>query len=265
MPSTEKTLSEPVLPLHTRDADPAEGDAVTRLAAGCTVERPLEAAAVFIPQAQDGCMALPRPPTRLQLAATRGMQAAIVAILLAGVATGNVSVFVNASVALAITFLPAVLQRDWGIHLDPWLTLWITTAVLLHAVGMLGPYSTVDWWDHVTHTLSATIVAGVGYATARAIDEHSEAIHLPESFLTVFILLFTMALGVTWEILEFLAREVAHLLGVQAVLVQYGLGDTLVDLMFNTAGAILVALFGTDMFSSVVESLVDRFEQRRAH
>jgi hypothetical protein len=74
-----------------------------------------------------------------------------------------------------------------------------------------------------------------------------------------------MALGVTWEILEFLARELARLFGVQAVLVQYGLSDTLVDLLFNTAGAVLVALFGTEMFSSVVDSLVDRFEQRRAH
>jgi hypothetical protein len=208
---------------------------------------------------------MPWPVDRLQRVATRVMQVAIVAILLAGVFTKNVSVVVNASVALAITFLPAVLERDWGIYLDPWLTLWITTAVLLHAIGMLGPYATIPWWDHVTHTLSATIVAGVGYATARAVDEHSEAIYLPETFLTAFVLLFTMAIGVTWEILEFLAREIARFFGVQAVLVQYGLDDTLVDLLFNTVGAVLVALFGTNMFSSVVDSLVDRFEERRAH
>jgi hypothetical protein len=163
--------------------------------------------------------------------------------------------------ALAITFLPALLRRDWDVHLDTGLTLWVTLAVLLHTVGMLGFYVTVPWWDNVTHTLSATIVAGVGYATARALDEHTDAIYLPPQFLFVYILLFTMALGVLWEVLEFGAHALTDLIGVEAVLIQYSLEDTLVDLVFDFVGAVLVALFGTQRLQSLVASLADRLDR----
>ncbi|WP_394327788.1 hypothetical protein [Halogeometricum limi] len=191
------------------------------------------------------------------------MRLAIAGILGVGVATLNVSVTLNAAAALAITYLPAVLSRDWGIRLSPGLTLWVTTAVLLHAVGMLGLYSNVWWYDHLTHTLSAMLVAAVGYATARAVDEYSDAVYLPPRFLFVFILTFTLAFGVLWEVLEFFARLAADYFGVEAVLVQYGLTDTIVDLLFDTVGAVIVALFGTETLSGLVDTLRERLEAAR--
>jgi hypothetical protein len=204
-------------------------------------------------------------PTRrrgeIALLAGRAMQAVIAGILLVGLWERSIAVVVNAVLALAITFLPALLRRDWDVHLDTGLTLWVTLAVLLHTVGMLGFYVTVPWWDNVTHTLSATIVAGVGYATARALDEHTDAIYLPPQFLFVYILLFTMALGVLWEVLEFGAHALTDLIGVEAVLIQYSLEDTLVDLVFDFVGAVLVALFGTQRLQSLVASLADRLDR----
>lgn len=193
--------------------------------------------------------------------AIRAMQVAIGGILVGGVLTANASVTINAVAALGITFLPALLHRDYDVVLDTDLTLWVTAAVLLHAVGMLGPYSRVDWWDHVTHTLSASLVAGVGYATVRAVDEHSDAVHLPPRFLFVFVLLFTLAFGVLWEVLEFGARAAADRLEMEAVLVQYGPEDTLADLVFDTVGALVVSLFGTDLFETVTESLTRRLDR----
>ncbi|MFC7156521.1 hypothetical protein ACFQPA_13810 [Halomarina halobia] len=194
---------------------------------------------------------------------TRAFQVAIVSVLLAGVATRHVGVVVNAAVALAITFLPAVLERDFSLPLDPGVTLWITVALSLHAVGMLGIYTRVWWWDHLTHTLSATVVAAVGYATARVLDEYSDAVHFTRPFLFVYILLFTVALGVFWEVLEFLAREVGTLTGHDPVLYQYGVEDTVVDLVFDTVGAIVVALFGSRPVSSLVETFSHRIEHLR--
>ncbi len=190
----------------------------------------------------------------------RLLQLAIVGIVLAGIVTRNVAVLVNGVLALGVTLLPGVLERDYSVALSPLQTLWITTAVFLHAIGMLGLYESVPWWDHLTHTLSATIVAGVGYATARAFDEHSDAVSFPPKFLFVFVLLFTLALGVLWEVVEFAARGVAYAIGADPVLVQYGLEDTIVDLVFDAAGALLVALFGTRQLSSSVETLVARLE-----
>jgi hypothetical protein len=188
---------------------------------------------------------------------SRLLQVAIGGILLAGAVVRNLSVVVNAAFALAATFLPAVLARDLDLHLDSWLVLVLTVALFCHSLGMLGLYDGVWWYDHATHTLSAMLVAGVGYTTVRALDRHSDAVHVPPRFLTVFVVLFTLAAGVLWEVLEFGARELAEALGFDPVLVQYGLEDSLVDLVFDTLGALVVALFG----SAWVESLVDRVTQ----
>lgn len=203
-----------------------------------------------------------RVSRRHQRAASRLLQLAVAAILVAGLLTRNLSVAVNATLALALTFAPAVLRRDYRIELDAGLTLWITLALFLHSLGMLGFYTDVWWYDHVTHTLSATIVAAGGYVLARAADEASDDIYLPPRFLFVFVLLFTLGLGVLWEVLEFGARLGARSLGLDPVLVQYGLDDSLLDLLFDTLGAVLVALFGTGTVSGVVGSVVDQVTAR---
>lgn len=202
-------------------------------------------------------MALRLSPRHERLA-SNAMRVAVTVILLVGLWTRNVAVVVNATLSLGVTFLPAVLARDWDIRLSTGLTLWIATAVLLHSAGMLGLYNSVPWWDHMTHTLSATIVAGVGYATARAVDEYSDAIYFPPQFLFVYVLLFTLAFGVFWEVLEFSMRLVSDAVGADAVLIQYSLEDTLLDLVFDTVGAILVAAFGTAPLRSVVDELTAR-------
>ncbi|MFC4358173.1 hypothetical protein ACFO0N_09450 [Halobium salinum] len=193
--------------------------------------------------------------------ATRLLQAAIGVVLVEGLLLQNPGVVVNALLSLGVTFLPPVLARDWEVRLDTRLTLYIAVAVFLHSVGMLGFYESVWWYDHLTHTLSATVVAGVGYATAKAFDEHSDAVHFPGSFLALYVLLFTLALGVFWEVLEFGARLLATAVGMDPILFQYGIDDTLLDLVFNTAGAVLVALFGSGALRPLVESLTTRFDR----
>jgi hypothetical protein len=200
---------------------------------------------------------------RYGAAASRLLQVAIAVMLVVGLVTRNVGVVVNATVALGVTCLPALLARDYALHLSPKLTLWITLAVFLHTLGMFGGYTHVWWWDHLTHTLSASVVAAVGYAAARALDAHSDGIRFTERFLVVFTLLFTIALGVFWEVLEFAMRELATLLDLEPVLVQYGLEDTIVDLLFDIVGALLVALFGTRELSGLAGALTERLRRRR--
>jgi len=199
----------------------------------------------------------------MQRATSRGMQVAIAVILLVGLFTRNLSIIVNAGLALLVTFLPAVLRRDYRIPLNAGLTLWITTALFLHTLGMLGLYSDVWWWDHATHTLSATIIAAIGYTTTRALDIYSDALYIPPRFMAVFILLFTIAIGVFWEVLEFSVRIGADALALDPVLIQYGLSDSLLDLVFDAVGAVIVAFFGTQVFSDVVDVLVDYIDRAR--
>ena len=203
------------------------------------------------------------PATQARLA--WGMEVVLVGILFVGIYEGDTGVIVNTGVALAVTQLVPLLERDYGIPMDPALTLWITGAVFLHAVGVVGfpgspanLYQDLWWYDHVTHALSASVVAAAGYATARAIDLHTEEVRLPSRFMFVFILLVTLAFGVFWEVIEFTIGEVAALTGSDAVLTQYGLGDSMLDLVFDTVGAVVVAVWGTAHLTDVAGAIATR-------
>lgn len=189
------------------------------------------------------------------------MQAVVALILLWGLVRLNVSIVVNASIGLATTVLPGVIERDYQITIGPWLTGLLTLAILLHTIGMIGPYRTVWWWDNMTHTFSASIVAVVGYATTKAVDEHVEAIYLPPNFMVVFVVVFTLAAGVIWELLEFLAHGLAIVFEHEAVLVQYGIRDTAVDLLFDAVGGVIAGIFGAPRIQSLVASIEDALDR----
>nr|WP_272931459.1 hypothetical protein [Halobacterium noricense] len=191
------------------------------------------------------------------------MQFALASFVAVGVLSWNVAVIVNAAAALAVTHLPAVLERDYSIPMDAGLTLWITTAVFLHVLGTLGVPGLTDqfygprppiWWDHLTHFLSSTVVAAAGYATVRALDEHHDDVAFPPKLTFVFVVLFVMALGVLWELLEYAAWTLGGAVGAP-VLTIYGVDDVTLDLAFNTVGAVVVGLWGTAYLGAVTDAV----------
>ncbi|MDZ5811979.1 hypothetical protein U4E84_11560 [Halorubrum sp. AD140] len=207
-----------------------------------------------------------RPSLRTQRQLTRAMQLLLAAIVIYGVAFGQPKAITNGVIGLFVTFVPALVERNYEIPLDPWLGVWITTAVLLHTIGSAGFYARVPWWDHLTHALSASLVAGAGYTTLRAVDLHSDQIRIPQRFAFVFILVVVLAFGVVWELFEFGLDIVADETGISMPLAQFGLEDTVADLTYNSVGALIVALFGqahlTGVAERVRESLYGALEER---
>ena len=208
-----------------------------------------------------------RIPERRQKQLARAMEICLIGVFFIGLDRGNVGIMVNAGIAFLVTLLPAILERDYDIPMDAGLTLWITTAVFLHAVGTLGPYKNGMvffgiGWDNVTHVLSSSLVAAIGYSTSRAIDRHTDAVYLPPKFMFVFILLFVVAFGVIWEVIEFAVAGAASMLGSDAVLTQYGLRDTMRDLLFDMVGGVIVAVWGTAYLTDVVGALTERLDGR---
>ena len=205
---------------------------------------------------------------RTQVGLVRALQAVMVAILGVGLYSGNPGIAVNAAVGLIVTQLPAVLERRYEITMDVGLVLWITLAMFLHAFGTVplpgldfaSLYGETWWWDHMTHALSSSLVVGSAYAVTRAFQEHTEYIHLGPKFTVVYLLVFVMAFGVLWELVEFYIAVSAELLGVPRVLTQYGLDDTVLDLAYNTLGGLLVAIFGTAYLTGISDQLRGRFE-----
>ncbi len=187
--------------------------------------------------------------------AARGLQAGLAVILAYGVWTASGGIAVNAGVALAVTFLPALLKRDLDVSPDPAVLLWVTAAVFVHAVGALGVYEAFSWYDEIAHALSASVVAAVGYATVRTLERHEEGVSFPDGFFVVVVVVITLALGVTWELVEFGVSGLASMLGSESVLVVYGVDDIALDIVFNGVGGVVVGVLGAGPFSDVARQV----------
>ena len=189
------------------------------------------------------------------------LQSAIVVTLLEGLRRGNVSAAVNAAVGLAATFLPAIVEfavrfvEAPGVEFGPELTLWIAAAGFLHSLGMLGLYESVGWWDHLTHTVSAALVAAPIYAGVIVAARHATDFGFGRVGIVTATVAFTFALGVFWELIEQVARAAAERYDIEPVLVYYGRLDTALDLVFDLVGAVLVVVLDVRLFVP----LADRF------
>lgn len=192
------------------------------------------------------------------------MQLVLVALVGYGFVAGEPKAITNGTVSLLITTVPAILERNYRMPIDPWLGLWITLAVFLHTLGSAGLYAGLAWWDHLTHAMSASLIAGVGYTFARGIDLHSDGIELPRRFYFVFLFVVVLSFGVVWELFEFGLDIAAAETGISMPLAQHGLEDTIRDLVFNATGALLVAVFGQAHLSGVAEEVLAHVERDRS-
>jgi len=190
----------------------------------------------------------------------RAMQAILAVIVAYAAVTRQFGLVINTGIPLAITFLPRALERKYDYEMGGGLALWIASAAFLHAIGSLGPYTMFGWYDQVTHTLSATLVAGAGYAIVVAIEADHDGVVIPGRLRGVFILLFVLAIGVLWEIAEFASSGLATLIGGKAVLAQFGASDIALDLLFNASGATIVAIWGTGYFDGLSRLLARRID-----
>lgn len=172
--------------------------------------------------------------------AQRGIRSAILDVLVVGFRRDNPGAAVNAVLALAASFLPDVIERTYGVEFRPWQRVYAETAMLTHAVGMLGLYDDTWWWDHLTHVLSATLLGGVVHAAARRRGRDPR----PRVLATV------VGAGVLWEILEYAVHALTDRLEIDPVLIPYSARDTVIDLFFNFLGGLLVIALGDPLLSN---------------
>jgi hypothetical protein len=199
---------------------------------------------------------------RLKLA-SRVMQAGILGIAVAGLLTANFTWMPAAVLSLFISIIPSILRRDLELVLPIELNFWIVLALFLHVIGgFSGFYDSVPGWDHLTHAMSASLVAALGFVVVVSVDKYIESISLPRPFLAFFIIMFTMAFGVIWELMEFSNDQLT------GSRLQYDLDDTMVDMMFDAFGGFIVGIAGAHYLTHTtpehfVESLkVERTKEK---
>ncbi len=192
--------------------------------------------------------------------ASRAMQAGMVGLAISGLLMREYTYIPAALIAVFISTLPSVIRRDLNLVLPVELNFWIVLALFVHIVGSFsGFYDNLPGWDHLTHAMSASLVAALGFVVVTAVDKYADSIYLPPAFIALFIIMFTMAIGVIWELTEYLVDELTgnHL--------QYSLTDTMRDLLFDTIGGLLVASVGSFYLTHTsIDHFVDTLQVDKA-
>jgi hypothetical protein len=187
------------------------------------------------------------------------MEAPLFALLYAGYRQQNGAALFNTIVAILATATPGAVELALRAHSAPQasftslLTLWVGVASVLHCLGMLGLYESLEWWDHLTHTISAALTAALLYAALLvAVGPASGG---GTAHLAVATLGLVLVLSLLWELTELVMRGLGKRYGIEPVLVHYGWQDTEFDLVFDIVGAVLVLALDVRLFVPVFETL----------
>lgn len=187
------------------------------------------------------------------------LQSAVFGLFVVAVRRRNVAAAINALTAFVLALLPVVVEivlrtvLTRSVVLGPELPMWLAAAGFLHSLGMLGLYESTWWWDHLTHTVSAALVAALLYAGLIVTIPLMVGISTDPEGIVVMTVVFTFAIGVFWELIELVARELGERFDIEPVLVHYGWRDTAVDLGFDVVGALLVVGADLRVFVPIVE------------
>jgi len=161
--------------------------------------------------------------------------------------TGNMAGFFTGLIMFIFTIVPYVVARRMKIHL-PWFVFFlIALALWFHTAGYIRGYYELyyPYYDKVAHLVSGTAVALLGFLGVVFLDKYWK-MNLTTPFIVGFTIIFGMAPGGFWEIYEFLVDTFFG--GSLAGMMQNGLTDTMLDMMFVLAGSILVAIMGVFYF-----------------
>lgn len=189
----------------------------------------------------------------------RTMRVGILLMAIWGVTIGDVAIVINAGAMLFVTYLPAALRERFDLPFDRGLVLWVTLVVFLHTLGSVYIYDVSFWYHNITHPASATIVGAIAYIAVRVVDARRPTVHVPPVYLPWLVIGIVVAFGVFWEIGEFIFDILSALFDVQMPLAQYGLDDTMSDLIFNAIGGVIFVKWGIPFVTDLTDAIIDRF------
>ena len=132
----------------------------------------------------------------------------------------------------------------------------IPYALFLYGSIYLGEvrdfYFIIPHWDTVLHTFSGCMLGALGFSFVSLLNDIDNGpLRLNEGFVAVFAFCFAVALGVVWEIYEYVSDGILGL-NMQKFMLKSGellvgraaLADTMKDLMVDCLGALAVSLAG---------------------
>lgn len=171
----------------------------------------------------------------------------------------------SAAMGAAILALPFLLERAGWFRMPMFMQAWTSLAVGLHTFGLVwGLYDSAWWWDELTHAVSSSMVGMITALALYLFDMHSVKIKVPRWAFPMMVLVFSIFIGVVWEIAEFAGDVLA------GTRMQYSVVDTLSDCYVDMMGGLAASLAWVlwlwkdpkgNMASSAQRPLIDLFHR----
>ena len=173
--------------------------------------------------------------------------------------------------ALIVSLIPTILKRNYEIHLPLVLEILITTALLLHiGGGILEGYSSIPYYDTLTHFVSSFLVAFLAFVIIYILDIYWDGLKMDKYALAFIVVIFTVAMGVVWEYNEWVTDLI---FGTKE---QWGYNDTIKDLFIDMLAGIVMAIIGVnlikkgklddmteDLGRQIDEAIIKKLENKR--
>lgn len=177
---------------------------------------------------------------KIQFGVSLLIRASILAALLAAVWNRQYFVLFISALALMLTFLPAIIQRHYRVHLT--IELELIALVFIYASLFLGEvhgyYTRFWWWDVFLHGMASLTLGIIGFLIIYVLYRERR-IAASAFLIAMFSFAFAMAAGAVWEIIEF-SIDSALLTNMQ----KSGLIDTMTDLLVDAVGALAASTAG---------------------
>ncbi|MEE9615106.1 MAG: hypothetical protein V3W31_09225 [Thermodesulfobacteriota bacterium] len=142
-------------------------------------------------------------------------------------------------VAIVLSLVPSIVERNYNIHLPFELDLLITLAIFLHTFlgEVMRFYEKVWLWDKVLHFYGSAVIAMLAFMIVYTLH-YTRKLRLTIPFIGFFTVIFAMAVGTAWELGEFAVDNLFD------KTTQRDLPDTMWDLVYDLVGGTLVAGMG---------------------
>ncbi len=142
-------------------------------------------------------------------------------------------------VAIIVSFVPSIVERNYRITLPFELDLLITLVIFLHMFlgELLMFYERVRAWDAILHLFGTAVTSMLAFMIVYTLH-FTGKLRLSIPLVGFFTVIFAMFVGSLWEILEFFVDIVFD------TSAQKGLGDTMWDLIYDLIAGVVVALLG---------------------
>jgi len=162
------------------------------------------------------------------------------------------------SLALVLTFLPVIIERNMKIDLPAEFEILII--LFIYASLFLGEihnyYTLFWWWDIILHIGSGIALGFLGFLLMFMLYEENKIRAKPVT-IVLFSFCFALAAGAMWEIFEF---SIDNIFGQD--MQKSGLVDTMWDLIVDAGGALFTSIIGFIYLKGGKTRLFDRFLKR---